>query len=104
MHRLAIALRVRHPETAIDTLVDVAPLLLPDEDDRAAAELAEAGDHRTVVAERPVAVQLEPVLEQAVDVVERVRPVIVAGQLDLPPDLFVGRLLADAVDLPLQPL
>ncbi len=68
------------------------------------AELAETGDHRAVVAERPVAVQLEPVVEQPLDVVERVRPVVVAGQLDLAPDLFVGGLLADPGDLPLEPL
>ena len=84
--------------------MDVAPLLLAHEDDRAAVELAEAGDHRTVVAERPVAVQLEPVVEHPLDVVERVRPVVVTRELDLAPDLLVGGLLADSLDLPLQPL
>jgi hypothetical protein len=49
-------------------------------------------------------VELEPVVEQALDVVERVRPVVVARQLDLAPDLLVGGLLADPGDLPLQPV
>src|SRR5204862_8326412 len=102
--RLAVALRVRHPEAPARALVDVASLLLTDQDDRAVPELAETGDHRAVVAERPVAVQLEPVVEQPLDVVERVRPVVVAGQLDLAPDLLVSGLLADPGDLPLEPL
>ena len=50
----------------------------PTEDDGAAVELAEAGDHRAVVAEGTVAVQLEPVLEQPLHVVERVGPIVMA--------------------------
>ena len=84
--------------------MDVAPLLLPDEDDGASVEFAEAGDHRAVVSERPVPVELEPVLEEALHIVERVRPLLVSSQLDLAPDLLVGRLLPDPLDLPLQPL
>src|SRR6185437_13925230 len=38
----------------------------------------------------------------ALDVVERVRAIVVPRQLDLAPDLLVGRLLADPGDLPLQ--
>src|SRR5581483_9011040 len=104
VHRLPVALGVRHPEAPVGPLVDVPALLLADERDGAAAELPEAGDHRAVVTERAVAVQLEPVLEEPLDVVERVRTLVVACELDLPPDLLVGRLLADPVDLPLQPL
>ena len=48
--------------------------------------------------------QLEPVVEHPLDVVERVRPVVVTRELDLAPDLLVGGLLADSLDLPLQPL
>src|SRR5205085_7985774 len=53
--RLAVALRVRHTEPPSRALVDVAALLLADEDDRAAAELAETRDHRAVIGERAVA-------------------------------------------------
>ena len=107
LHRvpcLAVPLGVRHPEPPAGALVDVASLLLADEHDRAAVEPAKAGDHRAVVRQSPVAVQLEPVLQQALDVVERVGPLVVPGQLDLPPDLLVGGLVADPVDLALEPL
>src|SRR6476659_8126356 len=104
MHRLPVALGVRHAEAPAGALVDVAAFLLADEDDRPVAELAEAGDHRSVVAERSVAVQLEPVIEQPLDVVERVRPLVVSGDLDLAPDLLVGGLLPDPGQLPLEAL
>ena len=53
---------------------------------------AEPGDDRRVVAARPVAVQLDEVLEQALDVVEGVRPLLMARELDGAPDVLVGRL------------
>src|SRR6201989_3616600 len=97
-----VAFRERHAEPALRALLDVAPLLLADERDRAAVELAEAGDHRAVVGVEAVAVQLEPVVEDPVDVVERVRAAVVARELDAPPDLLVGRLLLQPVELPLE--
>src|SRR5262249_46906852 len=100
--RLPVALRIRHPELPPRALLDVAPLLLADECDRAAVELAEPGDHCTVVASASVAVQLEPVLEQPLDVVQRVRPLRVARKLDRPPDVVVARLLPDPVELSLK--
>ena len=60
--RLAIALRVRHPEVAPDVLVGVGPLLLTDDRDHAAVEPGQAGHDRGVVAEQPVAVELDEVL------------------------------------------
>ena len=57
---------------------------------------------RRVVGAAAVAVQLEPVDEHPLDVVERVRPVLVAGELDLAPDLLVGRLGLDPVELALE--
>src|SRR5438067_7488467 len=48
---------------------------------------AEAGDDRRVVRARPVAVQLDEVLQQPGDVVERVRPLGVSRELDGTPDL-----------------
>ncbi len=97
-----VPLRIGHPELAARPLLDVAALLLADEHDGAAVELPEAGDHRAVVAEPPVAVQLEPVVEQPLDVIERVRTILVPRELDRAPDLVVGRLLSDPVELPLQ--
>ena len=101
-HRLCIALRIRHPEAALGALLDVAALLLAHERNRPAVELAQSGDHRTVVGAAAGPVQLEPVVEQALDVVEGVRPLLVPRQLDGLPDLLVGRLLAHPVQLALE--
>ena len=57
-----------------------------------------------IVRPAAVAVQLDPVVEDPLDVVERVRPVLVPGELDLRPDLLVGRLRLDPVELALEPL
>ena len=57
-----------------------------------------------VVGAAAVAVQLEPVVEDPLDVVERVRPLLVPRELDRVPDLLVGRLGLDPVELALQPL
>ena len=69
--RLAIALQVRHPEVAPDVLVGVGPLLLTDDRDHAAVEPGQAGHDRGVVAEEPVAVQLDEVLDRLLDELER---------------------------------
>ena len=58
-HRLAVALGVRHPEVAPDVLVGVVALLLADDRDPPAVDPGEPGDHRGVVAEEPVAVELD---------------------------------------------
>ena len=48
--------------------------------------------------------QIDKIGEEATDVVERVRPVRVAGQLDGAPDLLVARLGDNPIELPLQAL
>src|SRR5581483_1529825 len=53
---------------------------------------------------RAVAAQLEEVVEHALDVVERIGPVCVAREQDALPDLLVGRLGRQPVELLLQPL
>ena len=103
-HRLPVALRVRHPEVPVAPLGDVAALLVADERDRAAVERAEPGDDRVIVHPAAVAVELEPVVEDPLDVVERVRALLVAGELDRAPDLLVGRVLAQPLELTLQAL
>ena len=101
-HRLAVALRIRHPEVAARALLDVATLLLADDRDRATVEPAEAGDDRGVVGAEAVAVQLEEVVEQALDVVERERALVVSRELDGAPDLLVRLLSRDPVELLLE--
>ena len=51
-----------------------------------------------------IAVQLEEVVEDPLDVVERVRPVGMARELDRLPDLLGARLLLELVELILEPL
>ena len=102
-HRLAVALGVRHAEVPMGALADVAAFLVPDERDGLALEAADAGNERRVVRERAVAVELDEVVEDPLDVVERVRAVLVAGELDRAPDLVRARLLRDPVDLVLEP-
>src|SRR5438270_220746 len=46
------------------------------------AEAGEAGADRPVVAERPVAVQLDELVADHVDVVERLRPLLVPREQD----------------------
>ena len=79
--RLAVALGVRHAEVARDVLAGVAPLLVADHHHRLAVEAGEAAHDRLVVAEDAVAVQLDAVLEQQADEVERVRALRVPGDL-----------------------
>jgi hypothetical protein len=47
-------------------------------------------------------VELDEVVEHVLDVVERVGPVLVAGELDGVPDLLGGRRRGDPLDLPLE--
>ena len=83
--RLAVALRVRLPEVARHLVLRAPALLVPDDDDGLAVEAGEARDDRRVVAEAAIAVELDPVLEDAIDVVERVGPVLVPRELHLLP-------------------
>src|SRR5581483_3388240 len=103
-HRLAVTLRIAHPELPLRPLLDVSPLLLADEHDRAAVEAADPGDHRAVVGPPAVPVQLDPVLEDPRDVVQRVRAVRVPRELDGAPDLLVRRLRLELLELTLQAL
>src|SRR4051812_4862728 len=82
---------------AARALFHVAALLGADHEHRPPVEGADAGDERAVVGAAAVAVQLDPVVEDARDIVERVRPVGMPRELDRPPDLLVGGVL-------LQPL
>ncbi len=48
--------------------------------------------------------QLEPVVEDPLDVIERVRALLVPGELDALPDLLVGGVLAETLELTLEAL
>jgi hypothetical protein len=103
-HRLPVALGIGHTEGAPGALLEVTPLLVPDENDRPPVEAADPAHDRGVIGPGAVSVQLDEVLQQTFDVVERIRPILVPRELDLLPDLLVGRLGLDAGELPLEPL
>jgi hypothetical protein len=102
--RLAVPLRAGHPEAAVGVLLRVAPLLVADHHHRAAGEPGRAAHQGRVLGEEPVAVQLDELLEQRADVVEGVRALGVARELDpipgreLRPGRAVGRREADVLD------
>jgi hypothetical protein len=83
-------------------LANVATLLMADERHGLAGEAPDPGHERSVVRERAVAVQLDEVVEDPLDVVERVGPVLVAREFDGVPDLVGARLGGDTVDLMLE--
>ena len=69
------------------------------------SSLPRPGDDRAVVGAAAVTVQLDPVVDDPLDVVERVRPVRVAGELDEAPDLVLGRIgPRHRLELALEPL
>ena len=63
--RLPVPLRVSHAEVAELLLLGAAALLVTHHAYALSVEAREAGDHGGVVAEDPVAVQLEHVVEDA---------------------------------------
>src|SRR5205085_7779686 len=70
-------------------------LLLADEHDAKVAETGEPRADGAVVAEGPIAVQLQELLEDQLDVVQRLRPFVMARHLDRLP----GRQAAVALPL-----
>src|SRR5580765_3474466 len=101
-HRLAIPLGIGHAEVAVRPFLDVSSLLIADERDRATVETSKADDERVIVGPAAVPVQLDPIVEEPLDVVQRVRAVLMARELDRTPDLLVGRCGLDSLELALQ--
>ena len=90
--RLAIALWIRHPEIPLRTLLQIAALLVTDQHDGPPGKLAHAGDEREVVSPPAIAVKLEEIVEDPLDVVEGVRAILMSRKLDRAPDLVGVRL------------
>ena len=83
--RLAIAFGMRAAEIAFLALGEVFPFLMADEHHLDVVQMREAGDDRLVVAQGAVAVQLEELVEDQLDVVAGLRPLLVPRDLhDLP--------------------
>src|SRR6266540_1541248 len=82
---LAIAFRPRHAEIVLEPALGRGALLVADHADALAAEPAEAADDRVILAEFAVAGERREVGHQGVDVIERMRPLGMAGDLGLLP-------------------
>ena len=101
--RLAIALRPRVAEVALHLLLHVAALLVAADQDRRAVVAGEAADDGAVVGEAPIAVQLDELGEQPLDVVEQVGPLGMARhQHALPRRQAPVDLAADLIDAAAQ--
>src|SRR3989442_9736022 len=84
--RLAISLRVHHSPVPRHPVLEASPLLMAEEHRGAAVPGTDSADQRRIVGRKAVAVQLDEIGRQAPDVVQRIRPVGVAGKLDDLPD------------------
>ena len=101
--RLAITLRMRRAKIAVDALLHVPPLLGADHQNFLAVKAGHAADDRRIVAEAAVAVNLAPVGEHALDVVEGLRTLGMPGQFRLLPGRLQRlHLLPQDVDALLQ--
>ena len=83
--RLAIAFGMGGTEIAQDVFLGVAALLRADDHDAVFAQFGKAADHGAVFGKQPVAVQFLKIGESGLDVIQRVGPLGMAGQLDALP-------------------
>ncbi len=82
---LAVAFRQGHSPVALEILLEIAAALLADHRHRLAIDEADAADHGRIVGEKPIAVKLDEIVEDGVDVVERRRPLNEPRQFHLRP-------------------
>ena len=94
--RLAIALRIRLAEVAIDALLGVAAFLRAEHGNFPALEARHAANHGGIVAKSAVAVNFAEVGKDALDVVQRIGPHGMARQFGALPWRELAR------DLPAQ--
>src|SRR5690606_26524989 len=105
--RLAVAFGMGAPEMAGDFLRGVLALAMADDEHAPAAQGAEPGEDRGIIAERAVAMELDEVFDQELDVIARQRAIGMARELDALPRrqlredgaLFLVAALAKPLDL-----
>ena len=83
--RLAVAFGMRGAEVAQNVFLGVAAFLRADDHDAVFAQLGKTADHRAVLGEQAVAVQFLKIRESVLDVIQRVRPLGMARELDALP-------------------
>src|SRR5207249_10999331 len=105
--RLSVTLRVGHAEVAAEYLLGIAAPLMTDDHHRLAVEPRPAGDDRRIFTKEAIAVQLDEVGEDQLEIIERERSLRLARDLDalpwreIPVDLGaqIGQLLLERLDL-----
>ena len=82
------------------------PFWCPDHDHGPIFKLGKARDHRGIVGKAPVAMQLQKIRAEHLDVIQGVRPLRMAGQQDALPGVLgrAGYLLPERHDLLAQAL
>ena len=90
---------MRHPEVSMDVLLGVAPLLVPDQDDRDLLDLRQPRDDGGVVSEPAIAVELEETGRNDAQIVEGVGSPRMARELHALP---AGQLGIDVAAEPLR--
>jgi len=101
----AIAFGLGLAKVANDALLGVSSLLLADDGDGTAAELAHASDEGFVIAEVAIAVKFDEVCDHQVDPVQRMRTLRVPGDLgSLPRTKMRIKLAAKFEDFVLEAL
>src|SRR5690554_648551 len=82
-HRLSIALGMRHSKITSHLLADRSALLLSDHRDVMTAKLRKARDDGGVVSEEAISMQLGKILKERLEMIEKIRSIGMAAQLDL---------------------
>ena len=105
---LTITLGIGHAEIAVQVVPDTPSFLLPHDHHPLAIDDSQATHHRFVVAKVTVAVQLEPVLRNALNIIQCIRAFGMASHLHpLPTGQAIvkiggglGQLILETLDLP----
>src|SRR6185312_9751260 len=100
-HRFAIPLGLRHSEVPLLPLLNVSTLLMAHEHDGHAIEHCRAAHDRAVPVTESIAVELDELLANLLDVIQRVRTAIGSGDKDVLPG---SRSAVHRVNVPLQSL
>src|ERR1700689_2159283 len=89
-----------HAEIAVDALLGVARLLLPDDNHFFTVKASHPANNGRIVAKSAVAANLAPVCKNALDIIERVGPLWMPRQLrTIPRALLRSNLPAQVVQL-----
>ena len=73
---LAIPLRKRHPEVSSRPLVNVAAFLVTDERNALRPKFPDTAHQSRIIGQMTIAVELDEVIEQTLNVVKRVRTIL----------------------------